>query len=110
MTAPSVAKPCVDREEVGSANAIHLLRKTVRSCLVRVSPDFRAGVRLTHLGCELWRCGHKGSVTERDISEVSQALDALAKSVDQACRPVVFSGKLPSMEAEIDCKLQPNPR
>jgi hypothetical protein len=26
----------------------------------------------------------------------------------RACRPAVFSGKLPSMEAEIDCKVQSN--
>ena len=27
---------------------------------------------------------------------------------EQACQRAVFSGKLPSMEAEIDCKLQSN--
>ena len=29
---------------------------------------------------------------------------------DRACQLAVFSGKLPSMEAEIDCKLQSNSR
>jgi len=31
-------------------------------------------------------------------------------SEDEPCQVAVFSGKLPSMEAEIDCKLQSNSR
>jgi hypothetical protein len=33
-----------------------------------------------------------------------------ASCFEEACQLAVFSGKLPSMEAEIDCKLQSNSR
>jgi hypothetical protein len=46
----------------------------------------------------------------RTLAQSAVIVAAGKRHRKRACQLAVFSGKLPSMEAEIDCKLQSNSR